>query len=134
MQAVKQANSPLQSRERRFNVAEYYRMAEAGILGEDRVELIEGVIVEMAAMGSRHAACVDRLNRLLSGMVGHEKIVRIQSPIHLDDDSEPEPDLSLLKPREDFYSQEHPGPDDVLLAIEVADTPIEYDIEVKLPL
>jgi Uma2 family endonuclease len=60
--------------------------------------------------------------------------VRIQSPIHLDEDSEPEPDPSLLKTREDFYSQEHPGPGDVLLAIEVADTSIEYDIEVKLPL
>lgn len=135
MQAVKQENPPLQSRERRFNVAEYYRMAEAGILSEDdRVELVEGVVVEMAAMGSRHAACVDRLNRVLNSLVGEKALVRVQSPIHLDDASEPEPDLALLKPREDFYSSEHPGPDDVLFAIEVSDTSAEYDTEVKLPL
>lgn len=135
MQAVKQEHSPVQSWERRFSVSEYYRMVEAGILGKDeRAELIEGVIVEMAPMCSRHAACVDRLNRHLNRLVGNTSLVRVQSPIRLDDASEPEPDLALLKPREDFYSQEHPGPSDVLLAIEVSDTSAEYDIEIKLPL
>jgi Uma2 family endonuclease len=134
MQATKQEKLPLQSWERRFNVAEYYRMAEAGILGEGRVELIEGVIVEMAAMGSRHAACVDRLNQHLNRLSGGKALVRVQSPIRLDDDSEPEPDLALLKPREDFYSSEHPGPGDILLIIEVSDTSAEYDVEIKLPL
>lgn len=135
MQAVKQEHTPVQSWEKRFSVSEYYRMAEVGILGRDeRVELVEGVIVEMSAMGSRHAACVDRLNRHLNSLVGGEMLVRVQSPIRLDDASEPEPDLALLKPREDFYSSEHPGPSDVLLVIEVSETSAEYDVEVKLPL
>jgi Uma2 family endonuclease len=134
MQATKQEKLPLQSRERRFNVAEYYRMAEAGILGGDRVELIEGVIVEMAAMGSRHAACVRRLEALLNQHTGETGILSTQCPIRLDDGSEPEPDLAMLKPREDFYSSEHPGPGDVLLVIEVSDTSAEYDVEIKLPL
>lgn len=135
MQAVKQEHSPVQSWEKRFSVSEYYRMAEVGILGRDeRVELVEGVIVEMSAMGSRHAACVDQLNRHLNSLVGGEMLVRVQSPVRLDDASEPEPDLALLKPREDFYSTEHPGPGDVLLVIEVSETSAEYDVEVKLPL
>ena len=135
MQAVKQEHSPVQSWEKRFSVAEYYRMAEAGILGrDDRVELVEGVIVEMAAMGSRHAACVRRLEALLNQHSLRESIISTQCPIRLDDASEPEPDLALLKPREDFYSGEHPGPGDVLLVIEVSDTSAEYDVEVKLPL
>ncbi len=135
MQAVKQEHSPVQSWEKRFSVSEYYRMAEAGILGEDnRVELVEGVIVEMAPMGSRHAACVRRLEALLNRHAGEVRMVSTQCPIRLDDASEPEPDIALLKFRDDFYDQEHPGPDDVLLAIEVSGTSVEYDTEVKLPL
>lgn len=135
MQAVRHENPPLQSRRKRFSTAEYHRMAEAGILSEDdQVELIEGEILEMAPMGSRHAACIDKLNRHLNRAVSGEVLVRVQSPIRLDDDSEPEPDVALLKPREDFYSREHPGPGDVLLVIEVSDTSAEYDKEVKLPL
>ncbi|MGB3681894.1 MAG: Uma2 family endonuclease [Rubrobacteraceae bacterium] len=135
MQAIKHEHSPVQSWEKRFSVPEYYRMAEAGVLGEnERVELVEGVIVEMAAMGSRHAACVRRLEALLSQHSPRERIISTQCPVRLDDNSEPEPDLALLKPREDFYSSEHPGPDDVLLVIEVSDTSAEYDTEVKLPL
>lgn len=106
MQVVNQENSPPQSRKRRFNAAEYQRMVEARILGEDdHVELVEGVIVETAPMGSRHAACVDRLNRYLNRLLSDEVMVRVRSPIRLDDTSEPEPDLTLLKPREDFYSK-----------------------------
>lgn len=135
MQAIKQEHSPVQSWEKRFSVSEYHRMAEAGILGEDnRVELVEGVIVEMAAMGSRHAACVRRLEALLNQHFIQEGIISTQCPIRLDDASEPEPDVALLKSRDDFYSQEHPGPGDVLLVIEVSDTSSEYDTEVKLPL
>lgn len=135
MQAVKQEHSPLQSREKRFDVSEYYRMTEAGILGkDDRVELIGGVIVEMSAMGSRHAACVRRLEAFLSKWFTQTAIVSTQCPIRLSDNSEPEPDVALLKPREDFYAGEHPGPGDVLLVIEVSDTSAEYDVEVKLPL
>lgn len=135
MQAVKREHSPVQGWEKRFSVAEYHRMVEAGVLGEDdRVELVEGVLVEIAAMGSRHAACVDRLNRTLNRLVGEKALVRVQSPIRLDDSSEPEPDLALLKPHEDFYSNDHPSPEETLLVIEVSDTSAEYDAEVKLPL
>lgn len=119
-----------------FNVEEYYRMAEAGILSEDdRVELIEGEIIEMSPIGSRHAACIDRIvNFLLGRYAGMTAIVRVQSPIRLDDFSEPQPDVSLLRPRDDFYATEHPKPADVLLVIEVADTSVEYDRGAKTPL
>ena len=110
-------------------------MAEAGILSEDdRVELIEGEIVKVSPIGSRHAACVGRLNRLLQRLAALNVIVRVQDPIRLDGYSEPEPDVALVNPREDFYSRDHPGPGDVLLLIEVADTSVERDLEVKLPL
>ena len=131
------------ARRRPFTVGEYYRMAEAAILTEeDRVELIAGQIVAMSPIGSRHAACVDRLNGLLHRQPGSAFIVRVQSPIALDAYSEPEPDLVLLRPRTDFYADAHPAASDVLLAIEVADTSADYDREdfdelsrvVKLPL
>ena len=123
------------ARRRPFTVGEYYRMAEADILTEeDRVELIAGQIVAMSPIGSRHAACVDRLNGLLHRQQGASFIVRVQSPIALDAYSEPEPDVVLLRPRTDFYTDAHPTASDVLLAIEVADTSIDYDREVKLPL
>ena len=123
------------ARRRPFTVGEYYRMAEADILTEeDRVELIAGQIVAMSPIGSRHAACVDRLNGLLHRQPGAAFIVRVQSPIALDAYSEPEPDLVLLRPRTDFYAEAHPSAVDVLLAVEVADTSIDYDREVKLPL
>lgn len=120
---------------RRFTVEEYYKLAEVGILREDdRVELIEGEIVVSSPMGSRHAACVNRFNRLFMERVGDRAIVSVQNPIRLGEHSEPEPDLVLLKPRPDFYSSSHPGPQDVLLLIEIAETSLEYDREVKLPL
>lgn len=110
-------------------------MAKAGILSEnDRVELLNGEIVEMSPIGSRHASCVDRLNQRLSQAVGDAAIVRVQNPIRLSDHSEPEPDLALLVPRDDFYAQGHPEPDDVLLVVEVAETSAEFDRQVKLPL
>lgn len=117
-----------------FNVDEYYRMAEAGILTEgDRVELIEGEIITMSPIGSRHAACVDRLTDILSELKAHF-IIRVQSPIRVDAYSEPEPDIALLKRRADFYAASHPTPDDVLLVIEVAETSVGYDRGVKIPL
>jgi Uma2 family endonuclease len=120
---------------RHFNTTEYYRMVEAGILSEgDRVELIDGEVIEMSPIGSRHAACVDRLNKLLNRLVPQEVIVRVQNPIILDDYSAPQPDISLLRPRADFYAQEHPAPADVLLVIEVADSSTGFDREIKLPL
>lgn len=120
---------------RRFTVEEYHRMAQAGILSEDdHVELIDGEIVEMPAIGSRHAACVDRLTRLFSLRVGEKAIVRVQSPIRLGPHTEPQPDLTLLRSRPDFYASAHPPAEDVLLAVEVADASIEYDRTVKIPL
>ena len=124
-----------QPQKRPFTVSEYYRMAETDILTEeDRVELIAGQIVAMSPIGSRHAACVDRLNSLLHSQPRLAGIVRVQSPIALDAYSEPEPDVVLLRPRTDFYADAHPTASDVLLAIEVADTSADYDREVKLPL
>ncbi|GIW50689.1 MAG: hypothetical protein KatS3mg081_0044 [Gemmatimonadales bacterium] len=125
----------VQLMKRRFTVAEYHKMAEAGILGEDdRVELLEGELVAMAPIGSRHATCVRRLNYLLSRGVGERAIVDVQNPIRLSEYSEPQPDLALLKPRPDFYAAAHPGPEDVLLVVEVAETSADYDREVKIPL
>ncbi len=120
---------------RLFNVSEYNLMSEAGIFTEDeRVELIEGEIVAMSPIGRYHAACVKRLNLLLGERVGRTAIVSVQDPIRLGDYSEPEPDVALLKPHEDFYAQELPSPTDVLLLVEVADTTLAYDRNVKVPL
>lgn len=119
---------------RRFTVEEYHRMAEAGILGEDdRLELVRGKVVEMEPIGSRHAACVNRLTALFSPL--HDRaVLAVQNPVRLDEESEPEPDLALLRPESDFYAGGHPGPEDVLLVVEVAETSAEYDRDVKLPL
>lgn len=118
-----------------FNVDEYHRMSEAGILSEDdRVELIEGEIVKMSPIGSRHAACVNELAALFIHAASQVAIVSVQNPIRLDDFSEPQPDIALLKARSDRYRHSLPAPDDVLLIIEVADTSVDYDRNVKLPL
>ena len=119
---------------RRFTSAEYHAMAKAGILSEDeRVELIAGEIVRMAPIGSRHAGCVKRLNRRFSRL-GDRALVSVQDPIALSPAHEPEPDLAILRPRQDDYTQSHPTPADVLLVIEVADFTVEYDRDVKIPL
>ncbi|HEX5368737.1 MAG TPA: Uma2 family endonuclease [Dehalococcoidia bacterium] len=121
---------------RMFTIDDYYRMAQAGILHEDdRVELIRGEIVQMAAIGSRHAAAVNRINQLLFEKVAGAAIVAVQNPIRLEaQESSPQPDFALLKPRPDFYADRHPGPDDVLLVIEVADSSEDVDRLVKAPL
>jgi Uma2 family endonuclease len=120
---------------RLFTVDHYHRMIEAGILAEgDRVELIRGEIIEMAAIGAKHAACVNRLNRLFSKLFGDDVLVGIQNPIELDQYSEPQPDIALLRPREDFYAARHPQPEDVFLLIEVSDSTIRYDRTIKVPL
>jgi len=120
---------------RRFSVDEYERMGEAGILGEDdRVELLDGEIVEMTPIGSRHAATVNRLNALFAGRLGNLAQIGIQNPIRLDDLSEPQPDLVLLRPRSDFYAASLPTPEDILLLVEVADSSLRVDRQVKIPL
>ena len=119
---------------RRFTVDEFRRMGETGILGEDdRVELIDGEILTMTPIGPRHASCVRRLVAVLSPLVGTSAIVDVQNPLRLGEHAEPQPDVVLLKPRPDYYRQSHPGPRDVLLVIEVADTSAEYDRAVKVP-
>jgi Uma2 family endonuclease len=118
-----------------FTVDEYYRMGAAGIISEDdRVELIEGEILEMTPISSRHAGAVNRLNRLLSQQAGECGLVSVQNPVRLGERSEPQPDLALLRPSEDCYAASHPEPKDVLLIIEVAETSADYDREVKVPL
>ncbi|MCA1594329.1 MAG: Uma2 family endonuclease, partial [Acidobacteria bacterium] len=115
--------------------AEYERMGVAGIFSEDdRVELIEGEIVEMSPIGKRHAACVGRLTQILALLLQRQVILWIQNPIQLSDFSEPQPDIALLKPRDDFYEHSLPTANDILLLIEVSDTTLEYDRQIKLPL
>jgi len=116
-----------------FTVDDYHRLAEVGILGEDdRVELLDGQIVAMSPIGPRHAGCVKDLVRLLYRKLGDAVILGVQDPVVLGPDSEPQPDISVLKPRADAYREAHPRADDILLLIEVADTSLEYDREVKL--
>lgn len=120
---------------RKFTVKQYHQMAQSGILKEDdRVELLRGEIVEMSPIGRRHAACVNRLNALFNKRLTDLVIVAVQNPVELDDNSEPQPDIALLRLRDDFYEAGHPQVEDVLLLVEVADTTIEFDREVKIPL
>ena len=118
---------------RRFTVAEYYAMAEAGILAPDeRVELLDGEIIVMPPIGDWHASRVKRLNNSMLPPLEGRAIVSVQDPTRLDDASEPEPDIMLLRWRDDFYEGGHPGPADVLLLIEVSDTTVDYDRGAKL--
>ena len=117
---------------RLFTVAEYHRMGEAGILGEDeRVELIEGEIVQMAPIGPRHVGSVININRLFVTRLGDRAVVSPQNPVVIPPRSEPQPDLLLLRPRAVSYSRELPTSQDVLLAVEVADTSVRFDRLVK---
>jgi Uma2 family endonuclease len=110
-------------------------MVESGILTEDdRVELIRGEIIDMSPIGTKHAACVKRLNKLLSQKLRDRVLIAIQDPVELNDNSEPQPDVALLKPRDDFYATAHPQPQDIFLLIEVSDSTVVYDREVKIPL
>src|ERR1700755_2730338 len=114
---------------------EYERMGEAGIFPEGaRLELIGGEIFEMSPIGSAHAACIDFLVYCFSIIARRRFIVRVQSPIRLNDFSEPQPDVTLLRWRDDFYHGAHPTVADVLLVVEVADTTVVTDRSVKLPL
>lgn len=119
---------------RRFTVEEYHRMAEAGILTEDdRVELIEGEIIEKSPVTTRHSSCVNRLSELFVERVNRRAHVSVHNPVQLTEYSEPEPDLALLKRRADYYVDTTPTPADVLLLVEVADSSITRDRHQKLP-
>lgn len=118
----------------RFTVDEYYRMAETGVLKPDaQVELLDGEIVDMAPIGPFHGGSTKRLIEFFTRLSKGRWIVSAQDPVHLNKHSEPQPDLMLLKPVPDFYTSRHPGPDDVWLLIEVADSSLAYDRANKLP-
>ena len=125
--------SAVPTRERRkFTVAEFYCMAEVGILGPDeRVELIEGDIIVMAPIGPGHAGSVDIIGNLFVRKLDEGFIVRSQNPIHLDDGSEPQPDIVVVRRRDDYYTAAHPTPADILLIVEVAQSSLEYDRDIK---
>ena len=119
-------------RKRLFNVHDYHRMGDAGILSErDRVELIYGEILAMSPIGSPHGAAVDRANRAMVNITGVQAIIRVQGSVRLDDYNEPEPDIVLLRPTEDFYASQLPGPPDILLIVEMAESSLEYDRTLK---
>ena len=129
------AEPPPAREKRKFTVAEYYRMAEVGVLEPDeRVELIEGVIVAMPPLGLRHAASVDISNEVLAQRATGRFILRIQNPLRLSETMELVPDVMLLRRRADYYATAHPTPADTLLVIETSDSSLAYDREVKIPI
>ena len=130
------ATIPLAAPARRpITVEAFHRMGEAGILAaDDRVELIDGEIIDMSPIGALHAALVDALVRHFGRHAGDAVVVRCQNPLRLDDVNQPEPDVAVLGTRPDFYTTAHPGPADVRLLVEVADTSLAYDLGVKVPL
>jgi Uma2 family endonuclease len=124
--------STTELKRRLFTIDQYHQMIASGVLTEgDRVELINGEILEMVAIGSRHGAQVKRLNRLFSGLLEPSVLISVQDPVELGPRSEPEPDVALLRWRDDFYATSHPQASDVYLVIEVADSALDYDRSVK---
>src|SRR5215831_302152 len=117
-----------------FTVDDYHQMADAGILGpEDRVELIEGEIVQMAPIGYRHIACVNRANELLILALANKAIVSPQNAVRLTQWTEPQPDIVVFKLTPDFYETRMPTAADALLVIEISDSSFKYDSNVKRP-
>ncbi|MBI3799622.1 MAG: Uma2 family endonuclease [Deltaproteobacteria bacterium] len=122
-------------RHRLLTVEDYHKMGEAGILHEDdRVELVDGELIEMAPIGSDHSGTVIQLTALVSAALVGQALLSTQNPVRLGKYSEPQPDIAILRLRDDFYRKAHPRPEDVLMLIEVADTTVHYDREVKIPL
>ena len=118
----------------RFNVNEYYRMGETGVLPPDaRVELLDGEIIDMSPIGPFHGGVINYLSQLFVTAAKGRWIVTAGTPVRLDDYSEPQPDIMLVKPTGDFYRKRHPQPSDVYLLIEVADTSLMVDLNEKLP-
>lgn len=120
---------------RPFSVAEYDQMVATGILrDDDRVELIEGEIIAMSPIGPPHAACVRRLTRVLTRLLGNRTLISVQCPVAIPNWSEPNPDVALLVPRDDDYTRSHPLPRHVQVLIEVADSSFAYDTQTKGPM
>ncbi len=119
----------------RFSVEDFHRLGTLGFFTEDdRLELIEGEIVDMAPIGSNHASILARLNKAITKQIGDNGLVFPQNPLKLSQNSEVYPDLTLLKPRSDDYRTTIPIAGDALLVIEVSDTTLRYDRSVKVPL
>ena len=119
---------------RRFCVKDLYLMDEAGVFCEDdRVELVDGEIIDMAPIGSYHNGSVNALTRVFAKSVPDDVIVQVQGPLHLDESTMFQPDLAILRPRDDYYFESNPTPEDVLLIIEVSDSSAAYDRNVKIP-
>ena len=117
------------------SAAEYLRMGESGVFArETRLELIEGEVVEMAPIGSPHAGTVIALIDLFSLKIGRQALLSAQSPLALSDLSVPQPDLAVLRRREDHYTRTHPTPSDALLIVEVSDTTRDFDLGAKATL
>jgi Uma2 family endonuclease len=118
-----------------FTVDEYHRMWDAGILPEEnRFELIRGEIIEMPNPKPPHSGRVNRLTHLFTSRLRDSIVLSVQNPSSFDEMSEPVPDVSLLKPRSDFYSERHPLPEDVLLVIEISYSTFRFDSKIKAPL
>ena len=125
----------VQLEKRLLSVEEYHKMGEVGILNpEDRVELIRGEIIKMSPYKSAHTSCVKRITAMMYKLLSGRVTISVQDPITIEKHSEPEPDVALLTYAEDFYAERHPGPEDVILIIEVSDSTLDIDRHVKLPL
>jgi Uma2 family endonuclease len=119
---------------RLISVKDYHRMAEVGIFRPDeRVELLDGQIIDMAAKGTAHSAAMTRLERLLRNRLGDRVLLRLQDPIELNDFSEPEPDIAVVQFHPLDYEDHHPTAAEVYFLIEIADTSLKYDRTVKAP-
>jgi Uma2 family endonuclease len=124
----------VEMKRRLFTVQEYHLMSEAGVFSDrERVELIEGEIIQMAAIGTRHASCVRRLIGQFRQIPEEIAILDVQNPIQLSERTEPQPDVVLLRPRSDYYAIAHPIPSEVLLLVEVSDSTVDFDRDVKVP-
>jgi len=127
--------SPATPTPHRWTVDEYYRMAEVGILGpEERLELIDGDILCVPRQTPRHSACIMRIHNTWMEFIKGVAMPSVRSPLRIDIWNEPEPDLKWIVWRDDYYTSRHPIPSDVLLLIEVADSSLEFDRQVKVPL
>ena len=123
-----------EARLKRFTLEEYAQLTKIGFFKEDdRIELIRGELIEMAAKGTKHTVCCQRLLKKLLPTLA-DMTLRCQDPVQLLSGSEPEPDFVVVRDRADDYLDSHPSPDDILLIIEVADSSIEYDRTFKASL
>lgn len=120
---------------RLLSAEEFYKLAEVGILKpSDNVELVNGEIIEISPVGSKHASVVKRLGRVFNSLFEGKTVIGVQDPVHLDGNNVPEPDISILKYRSDDYEHAHPTVENILLLVEVSDTTIQYDKEIKVKL